>query len=157
MRSRLLILLSLFVSTLSFAQTVVIYSNDVWGEVEPCGCRKDPKGGFLRKLTLIRRLQKEGWAPLQLDAGNAFFSTSDIPDVLRAQSLVQATYVVESMNLLKQDAFVPGPRDFAGGMDFFLQLKKKAKFSFLASNLVNRKSGKPFLPASVVLKKDGKK
>src|SRR5690606_20308059 len=33
------------------AQVTVVYSNDVRGELEPCGCRNNPTGGMVRKET----------------------------------------------------------------------------------------------------------
>jgi hypothetical protein len=40
---------SLLIAAMAHAKPVLIHSNDVLGEIEPCGCRSNPLGGMIRK------------------------------------------------------------------------------------------------------------
>ncbi|HTL12276.1 MAG TPA: hypothetical protein VL588_07300, partial [Bdellovibrionota bacterium] len=136
----------------------IIYSNDVMGELEPCGCRHNPEGGVVRKDELLRRYKKdEDASVLQLDAGNLLFESEELVDSLKHQAKAQAGYLVRAYNDLGTDAVVPGPKDFALGLPTFLELKKKAHFKFLAANLVQKSDKKPLLGTHSVFKlKDAK-
>lgn len=50
---------------------------------------------------------------------------------------------MKAYNLMGYDAFTPGDLDFFLGMDELQRLRKKAKFPFLASNLMSAKNDKP--------------
>lgn len=128
---------------------VILYSNDVLGELEPCGCRSNPLGGMSRKANLLKKYPALQGEKLQLDAGDLLFSTGSVPETLRDQTLLQAEYLVDALNETGLDAAVPGEKDFALGVTSFKKLKSKAKFQYLAANLSLR--GKPFLRSSLVV------
>lgn len=121
--------------------TTLIYTNDVYGDIEPCGCRKNPQGGMARLAVFLERTPDSD--RLMLDGGDLLFSTLDVPDVLQPQTRLQAEYLVRALNELGQDAVVPGEKDFALGLDTFQDLRAMAKFKFLAANLLWR--DKPLL------------
>ena len=132
----------------------IVYSNDVLGELEPCGCRSNPTGGLLRKAALLESLKKdpEKGPLLQLDAGDLLFDSEIIPDALQPQAEVQARALLLAHESLGQDAFVPGEKDFALGTRKLRALLKAAHFRALAANLVDRKTGKAIFPASHVFR-----
>ncbi len=136
-----MILFLFFLSVNALASPIpLIYSNDVHGEIEPCGCRGIPQGGFLRKLELIKKRTAGLDKLIQSDSGDLFFSSDKIPPALEKQAVLQAQYVVKAMNQLKHTVFLPGEKDFALGTRVFDKLRKLAKFEFVASNLF-RKNG----------------
>lgn len=51
----------------------ILYSNDVRGEFENCGCTDVQLGGLSRKAHLLRSLSRKNADILRLDAGNLFF------------------------------------------------------------------------------------
>jgi hypothetical protein len=55
----------------------IVHSNDVYAEIEPCGCRNHPQGGMARKANYLKRLADK--SVLQLDAGDLLFSTLPVP------------------------------------------------------------------------------
>lgn len=122
----------------------VVHTNDVFGEIEPCGCRANPEGGMTRKANLLKTLTDP--FVLQLDAGDQLFATSDLPGILREQAELQAKYLLKALALVHQDAAVPGEKDFALGFKVFEKLRKGSKIQFLAANLV-KKNGAAYLPA----------
>lgn len=128
----------------------LVHSNDLLGDIEPCGCRTNPLGGMARKANWLRKLPEGNQADalLQLDAGDLLFSSDTLPELLQGQAEIQARYLLKSMAALKHDAVVPGEKDFSLGVAKFDQLRKESKVRFLAANLVRRKGGKPLLESS---------
>lgn len=122
----------------------IIHSNDVLGEVEPCGCRSNPLGGVVRKENFLKKIREKDSSIVQLDAGDLFFPSDAMPELLVKQSELQASFLAKSMNLLKQDAIVPGEKDFALGYSTFNKIKKNATFKVLAANLKRKKGGRLF-------------
>lgn len=117
---------------------LLVHTNDVMGELEPCGCRSNPLGGLPRLANLLQRQTDHG--TLFLDAGDLLFNSDVIPELLGAQSEVQAKLLLEGMEKMGLDARVPGERDFARGVKFFDSLAKK-KSKVLAANLQRRAGG----------------
>ncbi|NUN14669.1 MAG: hypothetical protein HUU55_13645 [Myxococcales bacterium] len=67
----------------------------------------------------------------------------------------RATMIVEVFNEMGHDAQAIGERDLALGKDELIKLASKAKFPFLASNLVDAASQKVVFKERVIVKKDG--
>ena len=135
----------------------LVHSNDLLGDIEPCGCRTNPLGGMARKANLLKRLEDQ--SILQLDAGDLLFSSNELPELLKGQAELQARYLLKSMNDLHHDAVVPGEKDFALGLQTFEKLRKATKIRFLAANLVLRKGGKALFEKSAIFNRksaDGK-
>lgn len=136
----------------------LVYSNDVLGELEPCGCRSGPLGGVVRRANLLARIEDRSL--LQLDGGDLLFPTTPVPPALAAQSEKQAEFLLRSLQLMGQDAVVPGEKDFGLGVAVFQRLLKKTSIRFLAANLVRRKDGAPLLPSHEIFtrsSRDGKR
>lgn len=134
--------------------TEIIYSNDVLGEVEPCGCRVDPMGGVLRRAGLLKRLDEEKKGPfLQLDAGNFLFESKDFPESLLESRKIQARALVKAHEKMGLEATVPGDKDFALGVEAYRGLVGKSGIKVLAANLLS--GGKPLFPGSAVFEKKG--
>ena len=146
------ILLQCLVLETSSAVTIV-YSNDVLGDIEPCNCRNNPQGGFVRKAVLLSRISDR--EIIQLDAGDLLFDSTSIPSSLQEKSKLRAEYLLKSLALLKHDAVVPGEKDFALGVKTFEQLTKKSPIIFLAANL-QRKNGKQFLRSDFIFRRQTK-
>lgn len=66
----------------------LVFSSNVMGEVEPCGCAVGPKGGLDRRLNYIQskvRAEQKQWPYLIVDAGNSILPTPRI-DKVRIES-----------------------------------------------------------------------
>jgi 2',3'-cyclic-nucleotide 2'-phosphodiesterase (5'-nucleotidase family) len=132
--------------------TSIIYSNDVLGEVEPCGCRVDPMGGILRRAGLLKNLEKEKKGPfLQVDSGNFLFESIDFPESLIESRLIQARALVAAHEKMGLEVTVPGNKDFALGLETYREILGKSKIKILAANLLL--AGKPIFPGSAVFEK----
>ena len=134
--------------------TSILYSNDVLGEVEPCGCRVDPMGGILRRAGLLKSLEAEKKGPfLQVDAGNFLFESKDFPESLIESRKIQARALVAAHEKMGLEVTVPGDKDFALGVDVYRQILSKSKIKILAANLLS--DGKPLFPGSAIFQKKG--
>ncbi len=133
----------------------IVYSNDVMGELEPCGCRHNPTGGLDRKETFLARLKDKEL--VQIDSGNLLFETTEVPEALARQSELQAQYLLRGYEQLKHDLVTPGLKDFALGATVFKRLIARTKTQFISANLFDRKTGHRLLEPSLILtRKDAK-
>jgi len=135
--------------------TALIYSNDVLGELEPCGCRNNPTGGLIRKAGLLEKIrnEKKDTSFLQLDGGDLLFDAAALPENLKPQAELQARELIAAHDALGHDAFVPGEKDFALGTRKLKNLLKGAKFRAISANLQERKTGKPLFAGSAIFKR----
>lgn len=138
--------------------STLIYSNDVLGEVEPCGCRVDPMGGIIRRSGLLKTLEVEKKGPfLQVDVGNFLFEMKEFPESLRKVRKIQAEALVQAHEKMGLEVTIPGDKDFALGLETYISMFGKSKIKVLAANLL--RDGKPLFPGSMVFEKkdsDGK-
>lgn len=144
-------LLSSAIGSSAYAVTLV-HSNDVLGEIEPCGCRTNPLGGMARKQNYLKKIT----APniIQVDGGDLLFQSDEIPEALRKQTLLQAQYLLKVLEMTGMDAVVPGEKEFAMGFRTFQDLAKKTQIHFLAANLATKSGKKPFESSLIVKRKE---
>lgn len=133
----------------------IFYNNDNIGYLEPCGCRVTPIGGMHRRWNAMGKIPAE--KRIFVDAGNMLFKSKAAPDYLATQWAAQAEGVIEAYNMLKADAATPGENDFALGVVKFLEIAKTAKFPFISSNLIYKKTKNPLLKDHVIIEKQGSK
>ncbi|MGE0614756.1 MAG: hypothetical protein AB7P04_03875, partial [Bacteriovoracia bacterium] len=107
MLSVLITVASLYFASPARAVTLV-YSNDIQAELEPCGCRGNPKGGLVRKQGLL--LKQTDPDLLQVDAGDFLFSMDSYPPLLSEQAITQAKYLIRAHNQLGHKVVVPGEK-----------------------------------------------
>lgn len=133
----------------------LFYNNDQFGFLEPCGCRISPIGGMDRRWNAMVDVSTE--RRIFVDAGNLFYKSANAAEYLAPQWFEQAVGVVEAYNLLKADAVTVGENDFALGVKKFLELKSKANFEFISSNIYHAGTNDLFLKDSMIVERQGKK
>ena len=143
---------SLLFTTAALHASTIYYSNDILGELEPCGCRENPLGGMSRKYNLVSEKKSNS---ISIDAGDLLFQSENIPALLHPQAELQAQYVLKSLGVLQHHIIVPGEKDFALGVEIFEKLKNQTKIKFLSANL-KKKNAKPFLEENTVIEVDKK-
>ena len=126
----------------------ILYTGNVNGELQRCGCSDKQLGGVARRKTVIEQVRTEH--SLLLDAGDIFFGSF--------QELVGSTpfyrdkssTMIRAMNLMAYDGVMIGDYDFAEGKDFLLENAVQADFPFICANLLGP-DGKPvFAPYRIV-------
>lgn len=139
------------------AKVVILYSNDILGELENCGCDENQLGGLSRKARAVSMTREETKNFLCLDAGNLFFRKKPLQEIEAREFLLKADYILAAYNRMACDAVNIGESDFALGLNPLLDLKKKATFPFISSNITDKITGEPMFEQVVFREKGGLK
>lgn len=125
------------------------FSNHRRGELEPCGCSINPKGGIVREVTAHKVL---GGDFPSVSSGITFLPREHAK-LSPAVKQGKAKFIVEGLNALKTAVVAPAIDDGALGTAVFRAIAKDAKFDFTSANLVERASGKllfkPFVEKTI--------
>lgn len=120
----------------------LLYSSNLGGDYEQCGCPVHPLGGVARRATVIDRARAEVDAALVLDAGDLFLpdpatirdgKRPDAGEIERRARLLASAY-----GRIGTTALLPGERDLAVGLPVLRRLAKQARLPLVASNLYGR-------------------
>jgi len=115
-------------------QASILFSNNINGETQPCGCNKFPLGGLEQTAGHFHQVQSK-MPVIYVDSGDLFFPSPILPANVLTSHRFTAEKLVEAMHHLELKFYVPGDQDFALGTDWLADLSKKAKFTFLLANV----------------------
>lgn len=118
------------------APLTILQVNDVYSTVPVDGV-----GGLARVATLKRDLAKAGRTPLLMIGGD-FLSSSVASTVFKGEQMIAA------LNATGLDIATLGNHEFDFGVDLLVERMAEAKWQWVVSNLVDRRTGKPVGGAS---------
>ena len=148
-----LLFMSCSTSKLKNEKLTIIYSGNIGGQVNPCGC-KVPMGGYARKSSVLKFLRSEpGKNILVLDSGGLLFSTNFLKpptDSIQRHHAYVATQIIEK---LRFDAINVSSFDLSNSVDSLLAIDKASSISWMSSNLVWKDSGEAIFKTGTVLSK----
>jgi 2',3'-cyclic-nucleotide 2'-phosphodiesterase (5'-nucleotidase family) len=124
----------------------LLYTGDVIGYIEDCGCHLNPAGGLTRRAWIVNQLRANyPKTPLVLlDTGNFSDNPTGVGD-LRTTTLLQA------MKTLGYKAINVGERDLTLGYDDFMTRTKGLGLNFVSTNIVKQGTKDPiFAPWTIV-------
>lgn len=120
----------------------LLYSSNLLGEFEDCGCPSHPLGGLTRRATIFDRARAEADGVLAVDAGDLLLPLhfhADGPHRPDAGELERrARLLLESYARIGITAFLPAERDLGIGLPALRRLLKTTRVPAVASNLVDR-------------------
>jgi hypothetical protein len=125
----------------------ILYTGNVNGELERCGCSEKQLGGLARRKTVIDQYRSD--SSLLLDVGDLFFGSFQGLVGNRDFYSQKSSAMIRSMNHMGYDAGMIGDYDFAEGKDFLVETAKGANFPFVCSNLVGPQGEPVFTPFTV--------
>jgi hypothetical protein len=97
----------------------LVFSASVAGQLVPCGCSPDQRGGLPRAVALVDKLRKQDPNLLFIDAGDLLFETATAPPKqLMTQRTMKARVLAQGDALLHAAARAVGQRDLALGPQF---------------------------------------
>ncbi|TMA29565.1 MAG: hypothetical protein E6J78_02120 [Deltaproteobacteria bacterium] len=97
----------------------LVFSASVAGQLVPCGCSPDQRGGLPRAVALVRKLRKDTPGLIFIDAGDLLFETPSRPaPQLLTQRQLKARTLAQGDELLGAVARAVGERDLALGAAF---------------------------------------
>jgi hypothetical protein len=100
-------------------QVTLLFSASVAGQIVPCGCSPDQRGGLPRAVALVRRLRQTEPNVLFVDAGDLLFESPARPSAqMLTQRQLKARTLARGDELLGAAARAVGPRDLALGAAF---------------------------------------
>jgi len=103
----------------------IIYTSNINGMIENCGCGSDPLGGLNRVKSVIEQFKKEHENVFVVDGGD-YFNSYPYP------SLNDAMY--KALRLMNYDCIVPGDQEFVEGQDFYSTYISDLKQKVVLSN-----------------------
>ncbi len=124
----------------------LVFAASTAGQLVPCGCSPDQRGGLPRAAGLLAQLRAEAPGTLFIDAGDLLFASPSKPSGPAAQQAEEkARTLAQGEQLLGAGARVVGARDLALGAKFVAST---------ADGVPLVSAGAPFegAPASVLLK-----
>lgn len=102
----------------------LVYSGNLNGELEPCGCAEESDlGGIKRRATMIQRLRKENPDMFLISTGGLLSSESP-------RDRLKGEYILKGMEMLNYDAIGIQWRDLSYGSKFV----EEASLPWVASN-----------------------
>ena len=128
---------------------VLLFTGDNRGEIAPCGCKDEPRGGLARRKLAIEAERARGLPTVLMDAGNALFREK----VRREEDVVhqKAELVLEQMEAQGTVAMAVGEYDLSQGLPYLQKLTRtRKKMKLLSANLVDKAGKAPFAPSMVV-------
>jgi 2',3'-cyclic-nucleotide 2'-phosphodiesterase (5'-nucleotidase family) len=131
----------------------VLFFNDIHGHLSPFKVRTDSGkkevGGVARLATLIETIRAENRAK---NVRTLVLIAGDILQGTPMSTVFQGRPDVECFNAMGVDAMTVGNHEFDFGMQNFMDLKQKARFPFLSSNIVKKDTRELLCAPYVTLK-----
>jgi hypothetical protein len=95
----------------------LVFTADLGGNLEPCGCSQDQRGGLPRAAAILARIRAENPDTVFVGGGDLLFEAPLGPDGSR-QEMVKARAVAEALRRMGLAATVEGERDRYAGQAF---------------------------------------
>lgn len=136
----------------------LLYSSNLGGDYEQCGCPVHPLGGVARRATAIDRARAEADAALVVDAGDLFlpdrrgFAPGLPPEPVEIER--RARLLTTAYGRIGTTALLPGELDLALGLPLLQRLAKQAHVPLVAANLYGR-DGKRLFEADRIVEAAG--
>jgi hypothetical protein len=106
-------------------RVTLVFAASTAGQLVPCGCSPDQRGGLPRAVAYVNKLRAEVPNFLYADAGDLLFESAARPaPQLVTQNQLKAQVLAQGEELLGAAARTVGRRDLALGADFLAQSSK---------------------------------
>jgi 2',3'-cyclic-nucleotide 2'-phosphodiesterase (5'-nucleotidase family) len=136
----------------------VVYSSNLLGRYENCGCPVHPLGGVARRATQVDRARAESDALLVVDAGDLLTTEAPAARAPPGDRAAPSASEIERRARLLAAAFartgtsalLPGERDLAIGLPLLRRIARDARLPLVASNLYDASGKLLFDPDRVV-------
>src|SRR6185436_6610036 len=151
---RLIAALLLLSAATVHAETIaLVYSSNVQGETERCGCAVDPLGGLARRAAEVKRIRGQTDGVIAVDAGDLFVA----PGKKAGRDAEQrGKLIAEAYTRLGVAAFTPGEADLALGAPRLVRLLAEAKVPAVSANLFDL-DGRPLFATDRIVEVSGTK
>ena len=160
MRNALLFIFSITIIFLSCSKTedqkidklTVIYSGNIGGRKNPCGC-KPTMGGFARRSTVLNALRSQYENLLILDSGAVLYPHNFLIPPYNYVFRLDGHVSAKAFDQIGIDAVNVSSYDLSNSADSLLAIDNSTSFPWLSSNLVWRNSGELVFTPDIITKK----
>ncbi|MFA6472193.1 MAG: hypothetical protein WCU00_09160 [Candidatus Latescibacterota bacterium] len=128
------------ISSQKSGHITILYSGNVGGEIDTCGCRI-PRGGMAKRATFIKQQKEKYPNALILDSGALLFDKIKLTKNFQANSLRKAALTLDIVKKIGIDAANVSARDLANTADSLVALKERG-LPWLSANIAWKSSGK---------------
>ncbi len=97
----------------------LVYTGDLEGELEPCGCTEGQLGGLARRAAWINAAKATGEHVVLLDSGDLYFRREAIPKILEPQLRLKARTIAGIHERLHYVPAALGELDLSLGLEAF--------------------------------------
>lgn len=133
----------------------IFYSSRLEGEIEPCGCPREPLGGLSRRNHVLEQHRTTG-PVVVIDAGSSLDPPRSEPDGRDlGQRRLKAELIVDSFLLGGIDAMAVGGHDWKLGSEWLRTMLSEREAPVLAANL--HCDGERPWPASTIVEREGRR
>jgi len=134
----------------SLDELVIVYSGNIGGKIEPCGCNP-PLGGMPRRATVIKALRNQYKDILVLDSGGLLYDSNLIlpPHDFTTRTWAGAT--IRAMSTMGTDAINVSAFDLAQGLESLQTQSAGLEFPWRSANLTRRDTGELVFPADTTI------
>ncbi|GAI42442.1 unnamed protein product, partial [marine sediment metagenome] len=130
-----ILFLSCSKSDLKIEKLTIVYSGNIGGKKNPCGCTPT-MGGFARKSTVIKGLKSECENIIVLDSGAMLYATNFLSPPLDYIFRLDAYISAMAADKIGSDAVNVSSFDLSNSVDSLLAIDKVTSFPWLSSNLI---------------------
>ncbi|MBI1987688.1 MAG: metallophosphatase [Nitrospinae bacterium] len=117
----------------------ILYTNDVQGNLDPCGCAKEQLGDISTRAAILRSLRAREKNAIVVDSGDAFSDESLFNTFDRARREL----IVEAMGYMGYDYLNVGDTELGFDLPVLKEIQAKAPFKLLSSNILDRTRREP--------------
>ena len=121
---------------------VILFSGEMHGYIEPCGCSVNQLGGLSRRADLMRQIRGRGWPATAFDVGGL------VNNPTRQQAKLKFDMILKSLAEMQYAGVAMGVEELQLSFDFLTRPKEP---HFLSSNL--ELFGEPTIEGSPDLKR----
>ncbi|MFC1489627.1 hypothetical protein ACFL6K_00285 [Candidatus Latescibacterota bacterium] len=140
-------------SELKNEKLTIVYSGNIGGQINPCGCAV-PMGGYARKSTIMNAFRSDqDNNVLVIDSGALLYSTHFLKPSTEIGSRLNAYIASKMIDKMDFDAVNVSSFDLSNGVDSLLAIDKASSVSWLSSNLVWKDSGEIVFSPDMIIPK----
>ena len=133
----------------------LLVSNNVRGQLDPCGWKKNPLGGLSRKSTYVKQLREDGKKLVILDAGDLLFNNAVLTEISEQPDKLRAQAILKGYERIGCQAVNVGGFELAAGTAYLQQIVDSTEIPFISANIIASKSGERLFPPTILLQRVG--
>ena len=141
--------------SLKLSKIKMVLTGSVHGQLDPCGWKKNPLGGLSRKSMVLKEMRKNGESPLVLDAGDMFFSKTNINVNNIKSEQHRCETMLKGYEKIGIDAQNVGKYELLAGLSYLKKMEKNfSTIPFISANIRSASTSELLFKPYRIIRKD---